>query len=63
MCLRFHALLFVDAFENLEGGPAFSWDAMLYITKVDLELISNAEIYLYSEKAMRGGAYYIFKEI
>ena len=41
--------------------PALNWDAMLNVTKVERELISNAEIYLFFEKVMRGGLSYIYK--
>ena len=36
-------------------------DAILIITKVELELISDADMYLFFEKGMRGGVSYIFK--
>ena len=38
---------------------ALSWDAMLIMTKVDLEFISDADMYLYLEKGVRGGVSYI----
>ena len=34
---------------------------MLIMAKVDLELISDAEMYLFFEKGMGGGVSYIFK--
>ena len=39
------------------GAPGLSWDAILNMTKVKLELFS----YLLFEKRMRGGVYYISK--
>ena len=39
--------------------PALSWDAMLHMTKVKLELISNHDMYIFFEKGMRGGVSYI----
>ena len=41
--------------------PALSWDAMLNMTKVELELISDANMYFFFEKGMRGGVSYISK--
>ena len=41
--------------------PALSWDAILNMTKFELELISDADICLFFEKAMRGGVSYICK--
>ena len=43
------------------SAPALSWDAMLNMTKVDLELISDADLYLFSEKGIRGEVSYISK--
>ena len=40
------------------SAPALSWNVMLNMTKVELELSSDAEIYLFFEKfekGMRGG--------
>ena len=38
-----------------------SWDALLKITKVELEKISDADMHLFIEKCMRGGISYINK--
>ena len=38
---------------------ALSWDAMLKMIKVELEIISDAEMYLFFEKDMKSGACYI----
>ena len=40
-----------------------SWYAMFNMTKVKLELISYADIYLFFEKGMTGRAYYSSKRI
>ena len=37
------------------SSPGLSWDACLKMTKVDLELISDPDQYLFIEKGMRGG--------
>ena len=42
------------------SAPALNWDAILYLTKVELELISDADMYVFFEKDMRGGVSYIF---
>ena len=41
------------------NAPALNWDAMLNMTKIKLELISNPEMYIFFEKGMRGGVSYI----
>ena len=43
------------------SGPALSWDAMLSMTEVELDLISDVGMYLFFEKGMRGGVSYISK--
>ena len=40
---------------------ALSWDAMLNISKVEIEFISDADMYLLFEKGMRGVVSYISK--
>ena len=42
-------------------SPGLSWDAMLKMTGIELELISDIDMYLFIEKGMRGGIYYIAK--
>ena len=42
-------------------APDLSWDAILNTKKVEVELIWNANMYLFFEKGMRGGVSYIFK--
>ena len=44
------------------SAPALSWDVMLNMTKVELELIKDADIYLFFEKGMKGGVSYFLKD-
>ena len=37
------------------GAQALSWGAMLNMTKVELELISDPDMYIFFDKGMRGG--------
>ena len=68
--LKKDVLLLADVFEkfidtcfkyyNLDPShyfcsPGLSWDAMLKMTKVELEKISDADIHLFIGKGMRGG--------
>ena len=39
----------------------FSWDAMLKMTRIELELISDIDMHLFIEKGMRDGIFYIAK--
>ena len=41
------------------SAPTLSWDAMLNMTKVALELIADPDMYIFFEKGMRGGISYI----
>ena len=41
------------------GVPALTWDAMVNMTKVILELILYPDMYIFFEKGMRGGVSYI----
>ena len=41
------------------SAPALSWDAMLNVTKVELELITDPDMYMFFEKGMRCGVSYI----
>ena len=43
------------------SAPALSWDVMLNLTKVELKLISDLDIYIFFEKYMRGGISYRYK--
>ena len=42
--------------------PALGWDAILNMTKVKLDLMSDFAIYLFFKKAMRSGVSYISKK-
>ena len=43
------------------SAPGLSWNAMLKMTKVDLEKISDPDKYMFFEQGMRGGISYINK--
>ena len=68
--LKKDVLLLADVFEKFIGtclkyygldpchhfsAPGLSWDAMLKITGIELEKISDIEKYLFIEKGLRGG--------
>ena len=72
--LKFDVLLFTDVFEkfknnslknyelcqsNLLNALVISWDSMLKITKIELELIPDPGMYIFSEKSTRSGFSYI----
>ena len=40
--------------------PGLSWDAMLKISKIELELIPDPDVYIFFEKGIRDGLSYIF---
>ena len=76
MYLKTDMLLLCDVFEKFIGtclkyyglypchhfsAPGLSYDAMLNMTKVKLELISDVDMYLFIEKGMRGGISYVSK--
>ena len=42
-------------------SPGLSWDAMLKLTGIKLELISDCKMHLMIEEVMRGGISYIAK--
>ena len=46
---------------SLFSSPGFSWDAILNMTKIELELISDTDMHFFIEKGMRGGISYIAK--
>ena len=43
------------------SSPGLSWDAMLKMTEVELEFISDIDMHLFIEKGMRGAISYIVK--
>ena len=57
MCLNFYGLDPCHYFSS----PGLSWDAMLKMTGVKLEKISDIDKYLFIEKGLRGGISYIAK--
>ena len=58
-CLKFYGLDPCHYFSS----PGLSWDAMLKMTGVKLEKISDIDKYLFIEKGLRGGISYIAKKI
>lgn len=40
-------------------AQALSWNAMLSITKVELNIVSGADLYLFFEKGLRGGVVFV----
>ena len=75
--LKCDVLLSADVFENFRNtslnnyglcpghylsAPASSWDAMLNMAKVELELIPDPDMYIY-EKGSIGGVSYILIDI
>ena len=57
VCLEYYGLDPCHYFSSL----GLAWNAMLKITGVELELISDIDMYLFIEKGMRGGISYIAK--
>ena len=72
--LTYDTLMLADGFEKFRNnrlnnyglcpshyliGLALSWDAMLNITKVELEFIPDPDMYIFFEKGKRGGVSYI----
>ena len=43
------------------SSPGLSWDAMLKMTVIELEIISDIDMHLFIEKGMRSGISYIAK--
>ena len=58
-CLDYYELDRCHCFSS----PGVSWDAMLKMTKIELNLISDTDVHLLIEKGMRGGISYIAKNI
>ena len=46
---------------NYFSSPGLSWDSVLNMTGIKLDLISDIDIHLFIEKGMRGGISYISK--
>ena len=56
-CLKYYGLDPCHYF----SAPGFSWDAMLKMTKIELEKISDPDKYMFFEQGMRCGVSYINK--
>ena len=56
-CLKYYGLDPCHYFST----PGLSWDAMLKMTGIELEKISDIDKYLFIEKGLRGGISYIAK--
>lgn len=72
--LKSYILLLADVLENVGKtcllyykldpchqftSPGLSWDAMLKMTEIKLELITDIDMFQFIEKGMRGGISYI----
>ena len=55
MCLKYYGLDPCHYFSS----PGLSWDAMLKMTAIELEKVSDIDKYLFIEKGLRGGIFYI----
>ena len=56
-CLDYYGLDICHYFSSL----GLSWDAMLKMTRIELDLISDIDMHLFIEKGVRGGIFYIAK--
>ena len=56
-CLKYYGLDPCHYF----SAPGLSWDAMLKMTRIELEKISDIDKYLFIEKGLRRGISYIAK--
>ena len=54
-------LLWIRSLSLFYSSPELSWDAMLKMTKMKLDLISDIHMHLFIEKGMRDGISYIAK--
>ena len=74
ICLRTDVLLLADVFETFRSmsmqhcgfdpahyfsAPGVSWDALLKITKVELELLTDIDVHLFMEKSVADSAWYL----
>ena len=57
-CLDYYGLGLCHYFSS----PGLSWDAMLKMTGIELELISDIDMHLFINKGLRGGISYIAKK-
>ena len=57
VCLEYYGLDRCHDFRSL----VLNWDVMLKMTIVELQLISDIDMYLFVENGMRGGVSYIAK--
>ena len=75
--LKWDVLLLANVFEKFRNSslksyglcpshylsaPVWSLDAMLSMTEVELELVSDADMYLFFEQDMRGAVFYISRK-
>ena len=56
-CLKYYRLNPCRYFSS----PGLNWNAMLKMTEIELELISDTDMYLFVGKGMRGSISYIAK--
>ena len=64
MCEKFrnHSIKYLGLYpRHYLNTPGLRWDKMLNMTKVEPELLSDADMYLYFEKGTRSVFYYISK--
>ena len=63
MCLKNLEIITLKNYElcssHYLGAPGSSWDAMLKMTKNELELIPDPDMYIFFEKSTRGRISYI----
>ena len=57
ICIEYYGLDHCHYFSS----PVFIWDVMLKMTKIELELLSDINMYLFIDKGMIGGICYIAK--